>query len=493
MNKTLLLILCDFLLLTILSMWKMEDEAPPPSDTIAEGQSEASTSAMQMMEQDLLDTLRYSLEEEKAEQSELSQNLAERNAELERKQQEIENRESRIQNLEETLTDAERRERELAAQRQQLETQKSSLEQTVASVKEDYAKTTQRLEQTEAQVLQSQAQSRLLQEELQQRLKDIEAKEKALAATSKELDATKEKVRELDVQVKMSEQEKVFLRESVQDLQGEVVAEREERQRLQEQAGVLAEGVTKLAESSQDLRQELRSNFEINANQIFSEFGENRLKARFSAVKYQRNRYVNTEETTVSVMISDGTKTYALFHLSGAPFGVDSNPGLIRSIQFELERRGTVVRPSQVQFLTLDPRIVVVPLSDSEVKRLGGKPYLTALKPFKFPEAVLVNQDGGYYGEVDFKLDADTPGFVKMQTKIFSSIFGDFSPSIGDLVFSKTGELLGVMVNKRYCALVNNFVPVASYPIQGEVNKDELGRVLKTLDSTLGSFPSPLR
>lgn len=100
---------------------------------------------------------------------------------------------------------------------------------------------------------------------------------------------------------------------------------------------------------------------------------------------------------------------------------------------------------------------------------------------------------GSYYGEVEFKLDSATPGFVKMQTKIFSSIFGEFSPSTGDLVLSKTGELLGVMVNRRYCALVNNFVPVASLDLSGNLDTYELEKTLRQLNRVMSGFPSSLR
>ena len=42
-----------------------------------------------------------------------------------------------------------------------------------------------------------------------------------------------------------------------------------------------------------------------------------------------------------------------------------------------------------------------------------------------------------------------------MQSKIFNRLFETF-PTSGDLVFSKTGELLGLMVDKLYCALIGN-------------------------------------
>lgn len=486
MNKTLLLILCDFLLLTILSMWKMEDEAPPPAGEQSSETDSVNLSAMAMMEQDLLDTLSYSLDEEKAERMELAEDLQAKADALAKREEELSQRQNQIQSLEQNLTEAQKRERELAAAREALASQ-------VAAVKGDYQAVTGELAETKQQALESQAQSRLLQQELDRKLADIAAKEAALEKRNQELSAAQQKVQQLDVQVQMREQENTFLQASVSSLKGEVVAEREERQRLQEQSKVLAEGVSDLAASSQDLRQEMRSNFEINANQLFSDFKDNQIKADMLAVKIYRNRLLDAESSTSTVLVSDGQTTYAIAHLENLPFDLNSSAEVYQNISATLTRRGESLRVKNLKFLALDPRIAVVPLSAEEVARLGGKPYLTAINPFKFAEAVLVNRQGSYYGEVEFKLDAATPGFVKMQTKIFSSIFGEFSPSTGDLVLSKTGELLGVMVNRRYCALVNNFVSVASLDLSGSLDTYELDKTLRQLNRVMSGFPDSLR
>jgi len=493
MNKTLLLILCDFLLLTILSMWKMEEDAPPPTDTQSADTESANVSAMAMMEQDLLDTLTYSLEEEKEERAELNDDLEAKAEELAKREQELAQRQERIQNLEQNLTDAERRERELAAQRESLEEKASGLEDKVVEAQTQIQTVSERLTEAEQAALQSQAQSRLLQEELERKLAEIADQESALEKKSEELAVTQQRVQELDVEVRMREQENTFLQDSVDTLKGEVVAEREERQRLQEQSTVLAQGVSELAASSQDLRQELRSSFEINANQLFADFKNNQIHADFSAVKLSRNRYVNTEEKTTTVLVSDGTRYFALAHIDSLPFGLKTSPTVVRSVSLSLSRAGEEKKASSLQFLALDPRIAMISLTPTEAQRLGGKAYLTALEPFKFPEAVLVNKQGDYYGEVEFKLDSDTPGFVKMQTKIFSSIFGEFSPSTGDLVLSKTGELLGIMVNRRYCALVNNFVSISTLDLSKTLDSGELQKTLRVLNGTLNNFPEPLR
>src|SRR5690606_38189837 len=160
-------------------------------------------------------------------------------------------------------------------------------------------------------------------------------------------------------------------------------------------------------------------------------------------------------DETSTILVGEGDSVYALMHIESGPFGIKTSPSSVRALRLILSRGGERVSADSMRFLDDDPRVVLVPLTPEQVERLDSAPYFIAPEdPFKFPEAVLVDSGGDYYGEVEFKLDADTPGYVRMQSRIFSSLFGEFSPSTGDLVLSKTGELLGVMVNSRYCVLI---------------------------------------
>ena len=120
------------------------------------------------------------------------------------------------------------------------------------------------------------------------------------------------------------------------------------------------------------------------------------------------------------------------------------------------------------------------------------KVYPTALEPFKFPEAVLVNGGGKGYGEVGFKLDASQPSYVRVDNRFFKRLFGDFAPSRGDLVLSKTGELLGIMVNSDYCAVVNNFLPNKTITL-GDVSSQHTSDLLNALAGRKLALPLKLQ
>jgi hypothetical protein len=112
-----------------------------------------------------------------------------------------------------------------------------------------------------------------------------------------------------------------------------------------------------------------------------------------------------------------------------------------------------------IEFLAADPRVVVIPVDARQVAALGAKVYPLAADPFKFTEALLISGGGNGYGELGIKLDADHRGYVRVDNRLFKRLFGDFAPARGDLVFSRMGELIGVMVNSDYCALLSSFRP----------------------------------
>jgi hypothetical protein len=80
-----------------------------------------------------------------------------------------------------------------------------------------------------------------------------------------------------------------------------------------------------------------------------------------------------------------------------------------------------------------------------------------------------------------------------MQSKVFSRIFGDFSPTKGDLVFSKTGELLGLMVDNRYCALINNLLNEESLSLGESFDRDEFKNIVSSLRYRYEQLPEELR
>ena len=110
-----------------------------------------------------------------------------------------------------------------------------------------------------------------------------------------------------------------------------------------------------------------------------------------------------------------------------------------------------------MSFDAQDPRVVMMPVTRADAQKLGCKVYRLSSDPYKFQDAVLVGADEGYYGECNFQIEMNTPQYVKLDRSLLKGLFGKFNPSRGDLVFSRAGELLGIMVNNTYCLMIHDF------------------------------------
>jgi hypothetical protein len=82
---------------------------------------------------------------------------------------------------------------------------------------------------------------------------------------------------------------------------------------------------------------------------------------------------------------------------------------------------------------------------------------------------------------------------VRVDNRLFKRLFGTFAPSRGDLVLSKTGELLGIMVNRDYCALVKDFTPRTTFRAGDDTTAQSTGAVLDSLVARVKALPLGLQ
>jgi hypothetical protein len=466
MNRTLLLILCDFLLLTLLALTRWEDAKPAVASgrTAATAQAAAATSAAgagaATPEQDMVAVMRLSLEDEQARRDEIARNLE--------------------------RTEAER----LAAERA-----KAELSENLARTEKTAAELDQNLSVTRAAAEAERARNAELARELAAREAEGKRREAELARTAAAEAAARARAEEMAVKVGVAEREKQILQSQTETLRAAVEAERAERQRVQETTTQIAAAAGQIAEKTGELTKEIRESQPINANTLFEAFQRRRVAARLEATRSTFLGPVNKTPETRTILAGDGKDTIALLHVDDTPFDLRApgqQPDWDR-LQLTLARGGAAVRPERLEFASLDPRVIVVPVNAEQAKQLGGEPYLLALEPFKFPEAVLISAGGAGYGELPFKLDPRNPGYVKVDNRLVRRLFGDFSPSRGDLVLSKTGELLGIMVSNDTCALINNFLPSRTLPLGSDIKATPTGPVLDAVQKRYFALPQSLK
>jgi len=463
MNKTLLLFIVDFLFLNLIALtrWERAEPARPRQPPV--NQISANTVSK---DQDLVEAMRQSLADEQLARQALEQKLASTGA---------------------TLSSRERSLGELQSESQKLTVQLVDTQKSQADLNIKYQAETQEAALTRSQLAQ-------LQRELEDAKAEEERRSQAIAALERQKSDALRRVEGLTVAVAVGEREKVQLEEKATELQGEVQAERTERAKVEQATNQLAQGVGELAQNSGELTKEIRDNRPISANVLFNDFLADRVQTSFSASRRGLFGASTKDSETRTVFTTDGRQVYALLEVSDTPFSLSEIGTDWEKITVRFDRPPDYTSSgSEIEFLQKDPRVVVVPVDAQQVAALGAKVYPIAANPFKYPEAVLISGGGKGYGELGFKLDADHKGYVRVDNRLFKRLFGDFAPSRGDLVLSKGGELLGIMVNSDFCALLGDFSPMVTIAAGEEKESQHTGHLLDSIAARVLQMPVELQ
>ncbi len=447
MNKTLLLIMCDFLLLNLLALTRWEKAEP--SQTQLETAAPRSAAAAPAVNADMVELMRVSLEDERTSREQLAAQLS---------------------STQGTLSE---REKNVAA----LQQQKGQLEGALASTQSTARELEQRYSAASQEAFLSKEQLAKLQRELEEKRAEAERQQAELARLERQQAEARQRIENLNVAVRVAEQEKQMISQNLVEARQQVEVERQERAKVQEQAtqlaqgvGQLSQGVGQLAEQSGQLSQEIRDIRPINPNQIFSDFLANRVETSITARRQGLFGTSVREKAAQTVLVSDGERIFALMHLSDTPFTLGEVPTDYEQVTGQLSRGSFNAPVGELHFLRQDPRLVAAPIDASLAALMGAKIYQVAKEPFKFPDAVLLRADDGRYGETPFRIDPSNSNYVKMDNRITTRLFGEISPKRGDLVFSRTGDLIGIMVNNDYCAVLGNFA--AAHTLRAGDNPD---------------------
>jgi hypothetical protein len=298
----------------------------------------------------------------------------------------------------------------------------------------------------------------------------------------------------LTTQLQVAEAERRLAAEQAAHMREEVKVEREEKARLTQQAEKLAEGVQSLASRNGELAREIHENRALAPNTIFSEFVSNRVEARFLAARsglfgIESNKRRETE----TVLVTDGTNIFAMCHVQDTPLTLWTPGTDWEGLTGTFERNTASLGIRALSFHQMDPRIVLMPVSATEAAQLGCRVYRVSATPFKFQDAVLVGAREGYYGECRFQIDLSTPDYLKLDNNFLKGLFGKFNPSRGDLVFSKSGDLLGIMANSTYCFMLHSFDTAATFQFGQDIRAQHTGDALSRLYSYVFQMPFKLQ
>ncbi|NBB80477.1 MAG: hypothetical protein GVY36_13715 [Verrucomicrobia bacterium] len=531
MNKTLMLIICDFLLLSMLALARFDPPESAPEPTLEASSTSASAEAelIELLEESLRselssrENLAEDLTETRQSLQEQARLLAEREAALEAAQSDLAATTEKAQTLESTKAELEAEQAALAEEKARLEAERTQLAErfdrtrseleaakseqvemanTLGQLKEESSVSRERLSQSEKERL---ARERELAER-EAALKAAEEERARLAAEREALNRqlevalterrmleetlTREQAEKLNLQ---REKEEAFARadrltEGVTEL-GQGVTQ------LGQGVSQLGQGVTDLTQTSQAMQEEMEAARPQTMSQIFTRFQNNRATLRFTAQErgFLGARNQRTYESN-SILVEDtGGAHYLVTHTADSPFAFSKNASNLLAVELTVtlgERRFPV---RQIGFLSADPRIIFVPIPDSVVANSGMETFQLARQPERWEEAVLVKNDESNFGRTGFRRLTESERFLKMDRPALGQLFADFASSRGDFAFSKNSRFIGLLTDSQHAVVIDDFLASGVLTLGKNFDTQESADTLDRLRDRARKLPAPVR
>ena len=369
MNRSILIVICDFLLVSLLAFSTVDINKTTSEGVPRQVKTTIATNQVDNR-QDLAAVMRLALEEERKGRDLLRGELTRTREAAERQQALLSEREKQVQTFQQELRQKEQQAETFRQELQQKERQTAQLAQQQTSLQQQFAAAetnihtlTHQLQTSSSEALISKEKLAALQAELRKQAEQALALQQQLGHLAQSNQVVLSEKQRLAGQLQVAEAEKRMATEQATRMQEEVKVERAEKAKL-------AEGVKALASRSDQLAQEIRESRPLAPNTIFSEFVTNRVQATFAGSRpglfgVESNKRAETQ----TVLVTDGTNTVALCHVQDTPLTFGYPGTEWTGLSGTLGRNSAKIPIRQFSFYQLDPRIVFMPVTPG-----GGAP-----------------------------------------------------------------------------------------------------------------------
>ena len=515
MSRTLLIIICDFLLLSLLALVDFQHvDKQKPSEVEREISQELSE------EGELIDLLEVSLELERSNSNELQQILAEAQIQLEAERQsrtaeaqtfftERKQLNQTIEGIQENLKAVEDNRRvlmdDIESSRQVLDfTQNQLLELTGLLEKRDQSLEVSQqqvaellADRSEAEGLNNQLllelqrlqlEQRSISERLQDREQSLKESNERISSLKKQQEEFERRSRDLESELKVVQKEKVLIAEALDIAKDQIDSNRVEEETIQQ----IVETTTEIRETIETLPASQTVEL-LSPNTIFQNYQDNRISIEFAAKYPGRPNWLRFPARTSFIITKDG-QNYAIVYSPTTPL----NPRGLRGrgqwpsslLAFIKTSNNESLPVKEVFFPDVDPRIILIPIHEDFAPSAGITPFDLATDPFAYKEAIIIsNNKEDEYDLIEFKVEPKNNDLIRIVPPPFSLFNSRFNPKRSDFIFSQTGELIGLMVNNQYGLLLQDLSAYSALSLGRSYDSKQAKELQKLLKKQLQSLP----
>ncbi|MEM8867452.1 MAG: hypothetical protein AAGC73_04210 [Verrucomicrobiota bacterium] len=531
MNKTLMLVICDFLLLSMLALARFDPPEERPEPTLD------ATASSDTAEAELISLLEESLESELESRTSLSEDLTETRQSLQEKAVALEEKEAALNETQESLEAKAAEAARLAQTKAELEAEQTRLAAEKLKVETEQAQLSERFESTRTELQTAntervelvktvgslKAETSVVKERLSQTEEELIAREIALAEREAALKAAEEErqrlakeadrlSRQLDVaqaertllsqnlareleekQLLQAEKEQAFARA---DRLGENVSQLGQGvNQLGQNVSQIGEGVTNLNETSETIRKEMEDARPQTMSEIFTRFQNNRALIKFTSTETgllggEKQRTYETKSILITDTANGGT--FLVTHSSDTPFTL-SKAGKVTSAALEVTLGQQSFAVRKIAFFNGDPRLIFIPLPELPVQQSGFETFKLSMQPERWEEAILIKNDETNFGRAGFRRLTSSARFLKMDRPALGQLFANFASSRGDLAFTKNSYFIGALTDSKHAFVIDGFLAGATLELGPNYDPANASATIGRLNDRLSKLPAEVQ
>ena len=477
MNKSLLIVICDFLLLSLLSIANFDK--PDKSNA----QKRATQTALEnetFVQTQMLETLKTALDAEQQRHLSLSKDVeklsqkAEANLKQAQTQQEIaKQREQQLKKMQSIKLELEQERAEILKRSKDLEAKVASADKRNAILESEIISATDKLEKSAKEridlerklgkmqqsdaTIKTQLQS--VQEQLRQNKENLvrlQTESDKLKLENRAIEAEK---RALSTQLEVAATKTKIYEENLKRAQVLIDIEKAEKEKIITHAETLSTNVSTLASEQKSLSKNIVDLRPQTASETFE-----KIKPLFARIvfKFSEGGLLGKKNATKSIStlpIRIGSRTFLFFNADASPLRFSKDAEAPEMLSVSIFANGKVFTPQTLILAKGSNTTLAIELPKDFIPESKSVELAQKQETFKFPECIVINPNSKYYGQVPFMANFTKSQYAKVDVGLIESIFKTFSPSANDIAMTRSGQALGIMTSTTDLFIPRNLQP----------------------------------
>ncbi len=465
MNKSLLIVICDFLLLSLLSIANFDK---PDKNNAQKREAQAALESETFVQTQMLETLKMALDAEQQRHLSLSKDVetlskkAEANLKHAQNQNElVKKRELQLKEIESAKIELEKERTEILKRSKDLEAKVISADKRNATLESEIIAATGKLEKSAkeridlerklGQMQQNDAtiktQLQAAQEQIRQNKENLERLQVESDKLKLENRAIEAEKRALSTQLEVAATKTKIYEENLKRAQTQIDIEKAEKEKMFVHAEKLSANVSNLADTQKNISKNIDNLRPQTASETFEKIAPLLISVSFKFTEGGLLGRKNASKKIQTLPIKIGTRTFLLFDADTSPLRFSKDAEAPEAFEIVVMAGKKIFVPETLLLVKGTKETLAVELPNGFIDETKAPKLVDKQETFRFTDCIVINPNTKYYGQTPFMANFTKRQYAKLDVGVIESIFKTFSPSTNDIAITRSGEPLGILTS----------------------------------------------